>query len=160
MRDALSVSLYLFLFSGGLWTGLLDYATVYADGHMTITFSLLFFDHAFKSTLLRCYRWHKSWARKSIEHNFLPNKDCRKKPVIVGKNVGNRHFPKQTNKRKSPETLEFQDFFWSCWADLNRRPHPYQGCALPTELQQHNGRLNINRRFWRRGRDLNPRPPA
>ena len=26
--------------------------------------------------------------------------------------------------------------FWSCWADSNRRPHPYQGCALPTELQQ------------------------
>ena len=26
---------------------------------------------------------------------------------------------------------------WSCWADSNRRPHPYQGCALPTELQQH-----------------------
>ena len=26
---------------------------------------------------------------------------------------------------------------WSCWADLNRRPHPYQGCALPTELHQH-----------------------
>ena len=29
--------------------------------------------------------------------------------------------------------------FWSCWADSNRRPHPYQGCALPTELQQHIG---------------------
>ena len=27
--------------------------------------------------------------------------------------------------------------FWSCWADSNCRPHPYQGCALPTELQQH-----------------------
>ena len=25
---------------------------------------------------------------------------------------------------------------WSCYPDLNRRPHPYQGCALPTELQQ------------------------
>ena len=25
---------------------------------------------------------------------------------------------------------------WSCWADSNCRPHPYQGCALPTELQQ------------------------
>ena len=27
-------------------------------------------------------------------------------------------------------------FCWSCWADSNCRPHPYQGCALPTELQQ------------------------
>ena len=28
-------------------------------------------------------------------------------------------------------------YCWSCWADSNCRPHPYQGCALPTELQQH-----------------------
>ena len=27
--------------------------------------------------------------------------------------------------------------FWSCQPDLNWRPHPYQGCALPAELQQH-----------------------
>ena len=37
--------------------------------------------------------------------------------------------------KKSPKTEVFEDF-WSCWADLNRRHHPYQGCALPTELQQ------------------------
>ena len=24
---------------------------------------------------------------------------------------------------------------WSYLSDLNRRPHPYQGCALPTELR-------------------------
>ena len=23
---------------------------------------------------------------------------------------------------------------WSCYPDSNWRPHPYQGCALPTEL--------------------------
>ncbi len=28
-------------------------------------------------------------------------------------------------------------FCWSCPADLNRRPLPYQGSALPTELGQH-----------------------
>ena len=39
--------------------------------------------------------------------------------------------------KKAPKTEVF-DAFWSCWADSNRRPHPYQGCALPTELQQHN----------------------
>jgi hypothetical protein len=38
--------------------------------------------------------------------------------------------------KKAPKTEVF-DAFWSCWADSNRRPHPYQGCALPTELQQH-----------------------
>ena len=41
-------------------------------------------------------------------------------------------------KKKAPKTEVF-DAFWSCWADSNRRPHPYQGCALPTELQQQNG---------------------
>ena len=40
--------------------------------------------------------------------------------------------------KKAPKTEVF-DAFWSCWADSNRRPHPYQGCALPTELQQHIG---------------------
>ena len=29
-----------------------------------------------------------------------------------------------------------RELVWSCWADSNCRPHPYQGCALPTELQQ------------------------
>ena len=27
--------------------------------------------------------------------------------------------------------------FWSCLAELNCRPLPYQGSALPTELRQH-----------------------
>ena len=40
------------------------------------------------------------------------------------------------SKSKSPETIEISGLFWSCWADSNCRPHPYQGCALPTELQQ------------------------
>ena len=40
--------------------------------------------------------------------------------------------------KKAPKTEVF-DASWSCWADSNRRPHPYQGCALPTELQQHIG---------------------
>ena len=42
------------------------------------------------------------------------------------------------SQKKTPEIRRFQVLFWSCWADSNRRPHPYQGCALPTELQQHN----------------------
>ena len=36
-------------------------------------------------------------------------------------------------KHRKPK---FSMLFWSCWADSNCRPHPYQGCALPTELQQ------------------------
>ena len=35
--------------------------------------------------------------------------------------------------KKSPKTAVFRDF-WSCYPDLNWGPHPYQGCALPTEL--------------------------
>ena len=37
---------------------------------------------------------------------------------------------------KTAQILRFERFLWSCYPDLNRRPHPYQGCALPTELQQ------------------------
>ena len=39
-------------------------------------------------------------------------------------------------KVKTRYPLRDNGFQWSCWADSNRRPHPYQGCALPTELQQ------------------------
>ena len=31
--------------------------------------------------------------------------------------------------KKSPKTEVFEDF-WSCWADLNRRPHPYQATLV------------------------------
>ncbi len=35
-------------------------------------------------------------------------------------------------------------FHWSCLADLNCRPLPYQGSALPTELRQHNNGTYCN----------------
>ena len=54
------------------------------------------------------------------------------------------------DKVKTLENTRFSRV-WSCWADLNRRPHPYQGCALPTELQQHK---------WRPGTGSNRRPLA
>ena len=46
--------------------------------------------------------------------------------------------PQKSNKNKENRPLFKRKTvdLWSCWADLNRRPHPYQGCALPTELQQ------------------------
>ena len=56
---------------------------------------------------------------------------------VVNENLQNRIRSKSCKKqKKTPETVGFQVLFWSCWADSNRRPHPYQGCALPTELQQ------------------------
>ena len=45
-------------------------------------------------------------------------------------------FQQISKKLKTPESVGIQGFQWSCWADSNCRPHPYQGCALPTELQQ------------------------
>ena len=39
-------------------------------------------------------------------------------------------------KTKNTRNPKISGVFWSCYPDLNRRPHPYQGCALPTELQQ------------------------
>ena len=32
---------------------------------------------------------------------------------------------------------------WSLCPELNWRPHPYQGCALPTELQRHLSRVAL-----------------
>ena len=59
---------------------------------------------------------------------------------VVNENPQSRIGPKSCKKqKKTPEIRRFQVLFWSCWADSNRRPHPYQGCALPTELQQHIG---------------------
>ena len=52
----------------------------------------------------------------------------------VDPHFDSHHFQRFCNK-KAPKTEVF-DAFWSCWADSNCRPHPYQGCALPTELQQ------------------------
>ena len=37
-------------------------------------------------------------------------------------------------KRKTPDFIQNQAFFWSCYPDSNWGPHPYQGCALPAEL--------------------------
>ena len=52
----------------------------------------------------------------------------------VDPHFGSHHFLRFCNKKASK--TEVFDAFWSCWADSNCRPHPYQGCALPTELQQ------------------------
>ncbi len=49
-------------------------------------------------------------------------------------------------RKKFPEVPDFRE--WSWQTDLNGRPHPYQGCALPTELCQ--------QKKWRSGWDLNP----
>ena len=35
------------------------------------------------------------------------------------------HFFQHFYSKKAPKT-EVSDAFWSCWADSNRRPHPYQ----------------------------------
>ena len=43
--------------------------------------------------------------------------------------------PEEKIKTRYP--LRDNGFLWSCYPDLNWGPHPYQGCALPTELQQH-----------------------
>ena len=35
-------------------------------------------------------------------------------------------FQQISKKLKTPESFGIQGFQWSCWADSNRRPHPYQ----------------------------------
>ena len=55
-------------------------------------------------------------------------------------NVGREGFEppkaKPADLQSAPvDRLEYRP--WSRCAGLNRRPHPYHGCALPTELQRH-----------------------
>ena len=46
---------------------------------------------------------------------------------VVNENPQNRIRSKSCiNQKKTPEIRRFQALFWSCWADSNRRPHPYQ----------------------------------
>ena len=53
----------------------------------------------------------------------------------------------QMKKRtvKSPPSINSVLFLWSFRPDLNRRPPPYQGGALPTELRKHVRCLHIVR---------------
>ena len=46
---------------------------------------------------------------------------------VVNENPQSRIGAKSCKKqKKTPEIRRFQVLFWSCWADSNRRPHPYQ----------------------------------
>ena len=50
--------------------------------------------------------------------------------------------------KKPPKSQRIQVvLLWSCYPDSNWRPHPYQGCALPTELPGHD--RSSSRRFDR-----------
>ena len=40
-------------------------------------------------------------------------------------------FQQIPRKLKTPESVGIQGFQWSCWADSNRRPHPYQVIKCP-----------------------------
>ena len=46
---------------------------------------------------------------------------------VVNENPQSRICSKSCKKqKKTPEIRRFQVLFWSCWADSNCRPHPYQ----------------------------------
>ena len=92
-------------------------------------------------------RWAASW-RRSCKQKKAKNTGEKAKassPVLfgsigifprVGQGVGQavdphfdpHHFQRFCNK-KAPKTEVF-DAFWSCWADSNCRPHPYQSTNL------------------------------
>ena len=69
---------------------------------------------------------------------FMPFRIFRRGGQSVGR-ASAPHFDPHYFKGKDNKNHRFllkTVVFWSCWADSNCRPHPYQGCALPTELQQ------------------------
>ena len=57
--------------------------------------------------------------------------------LLTHKDVGLLWVKQLRLKGQNEEIARFQEKtrdFWSCYPDLNRGPHPYQGCALPAEL--------------------------
>ena len=55
----------------------------------------------------------------------------------------NEYWIIQTKIRPQERT----DFcLWSFWPESNRWPHPYQGCALPTEPQKHHSFVILSKR--------------
>ena len=42
-----------------------------------------------------------------------------------------RYLKAISKKEKTSKPLRFQGFLWSCWADSNCRPHPYQLLKSP-----------------------------
>ena len=92
-------------------------------------------------------RWAASWRRscKQKKGKNTGEKAKVSSPVLfgsfrtfrcVGHGVGQavdphfdpHHFQRFCNK-KAPKTAVF-DAFWSCWADSNCRPHPYQASNI------------------------------
>ena len=65
--------------------------------------------------------WQNAPNRKT--RSYSNDRKCLKKAQTCIKQQKNQSF--------------LTGFFWSWWPDLNRWPHPYQGCALPAELHQH-----------------------
>jgi hypothetical protein len=57
---------------------------------------------------------------------------------------------------KKIKPLKNQGFLKSCQADLNRRPPPYQGDALPTEPWQHLLCVSQVEILSKKGIDVNP----
>ena len=50
---------------------------------------------------------------------------------VVNENPQSRIGSKSCKKQKKAPKTEVFDAFWSCWADSNRRPHPYQVIKCP-----------------------------
>ena len=83
-----------------------------------------------------CFKRIPLWRNLSLPPRGEPQ-IAKKRPV--GKSVGNSNRPAFSEKfhctifavkqKKSSEIFRFQNLFWSCYPDLNWRPHPYQNAS-------------------------------
>src|SRR5262245_11273819 len=84
-----------------------------------------------------------------------PATSCGSQIHVVLASDGGAPAPRRPAAHKSMSCAPQRAYLsWSPCPGLNRRPRPYQGRALPTELH---GRI---RETWSGKRDSNPRPPA
>ncbi len=72
-----------------------------------------------------------------------------------GPHVGPQIISQGFQKFLEPLFKPFLGINKSCRGDLNSRPPPYQGDALPAELQQHQGKILNNEMIPRRGKNVN-----
>ena len=80
--------------------------------------------------------WDRGFEGVQAAKNWRICWQIRKIRMRGHKNEGFRCGILQKQSKTKEKDLHSCKSLWSWWPDSNRWPHPYQGCALPTELHQ------------------------
>lgn len=73
----------------------------------------------------------------AIDILITAQRDCEELYLSTGEDAAGSEVSWHSFPNAKKHLAICKVFFWSCWTDSNCRPLPYQGSALPAELQQH-----------------------